>query len=285
MTRDLSDLALSDLRIAVTGGARGIGRATAARLAAAGARVVIGDRDFEVAAAAAAEIGHGVSALPLDVADAESWRAFVEQAGPLDVLVNNAGVMPVGPILEEPDSVTRTILDVNLMGVVHGTKIVAPLMAERGGGLIVNVASAVGRVAAAGGATYTASKFAVVGFSEATRAELAPLGVEVCLVMPTVVRTDLAAGVPQARFVKAIHPEDVAEAIEATIRRPRAERWVPAWTQRMTKFGQMLPRPVTEVIAKVFKADVLAAVDPAARAAYEAKVRGFADVPEDARTD
>ena len=77
-------------------------------------------------------------------------------------------------------------------------------MSERGGGQIVNVASAVGRVAMAGGATYTASKFAVVGFSEATRAELEPLGVEVCLVMPTVVRTDLAAGVPQARFVKQV---------------------------------------------------------------------------------
>ena len=130
--------------------------------------------------------------------------------------------MPVGPILQEPDAVTRTVLDVNLMGVVHGTKAVAPGMAERGGGQIINVASAVGRVAAAGGATYTASKFAVVGFSEATRAELAPIGVDVCLVMPTVVRTDLAAGVPQARFVKPVLPEDVAEAIEATIRKSEA---------------------------------------------------------------
>jgi short-subunit dehydrogenase len=248
---------LSRLRIAVTGGARGIGRATAARLAGAGARVVIGDRDHDVAATVAAELGHGLSALPLDVADPGSWHAFVDGAGPIDVLV------------------TRTSLDVNLMGVVHGTKAVAPGMSERGGGQIVNVASAVGRVAMAGGATYTASKFAVVGFSEATRAELEPLGVEVCLVMPTVVRTDLAAGVPQARFVKQVLPEDVAEAIEATIRKPKAERWVPGWTRRMTKFAQLLPRPVQDGMAKVFKADVLAAVDPAERAAYEAKVRSL----------
>ena len=266
---------LSRLRIAVTGGARGIGRATAARLAGAGARVVIGDRDHDVAAGVAAELGHGVSALPLDVADPESWHAFVDGAGPIDVLVNNAGIMPLGAILAEPDAVTRTTLDVNLMGVVHGTKAVAPGMSERGGGQIVNVASAVGRVAMAGGATYTASKFAVVGFSEATRAELEPLGVEVCLVMPTVVRTDLAAGVPQARFVKRVLPEDVAEAIEATIRKPKAERWVPGWTQRMTKFAQLLPSPVQDGMAKVFKADVLAAVDPAERAAYEAKVRSL----------
>ena len=248
---------------------------------------MIGDRDHDVAAEVAADLGHGVTAAPLDVADPQSWLAFLEVAGPLDVLVNNAGIMPVGPILQEPDAVTRTVLDVNLMGVVHGTKAVATGMAERGGGQIINVASAVGRVAAAGGATYTASKFAVVGFSEATRAELAPIGVDVCLVMPTVVRTDLAAGVPQARFVKPVLPEDVAEAIEATIRKSKAERWVPGWTQGMTRFGQMLPRPVTDLIAKAFKADVLAAVDPAARAAYEAKVRGwpFGSVPEDARTD
>ena len=252
--------------------------------------MVIGDRDHDVAAAVAAELGHGVTAAPLDVADPQSWQAFLEVSGPLDVLVNNAGIMPVGPILQEPDALTRTVLDVNLMGVVHGTKAVAPGMAERGGGQIINVASAVGRVAAAGGATYTASKFAVVGFSEATRAELAPIGVDVCLVMPTVVRTDLAAGVPQARFVKPVLPQDVAEAIEATIRKSKPERWVPGWTQGMTRFGQMLPRPVTVLIAKAFKADVLAAVDPAARAAYEAKVRGFGSVPfgsvpEDAHTD
>jgi short-subunit dehydrogenase len=275
---------LANLKIAVTGGARGIGRATAARLAAAGARVVIGDRDHDVAAAAAAELGHGVSALPLDVAEPESWQAFVAEAGPLDVLVNNAGIMPLGAILQEPDRVTRTILDVNLMGVVNGTKAVAPGMAGRGGGLIVNVASGVGRVAMAGGATYTASKFAVVGFSEATRAELEPVGVEVCLVMPTVVRTDLAAGVPQARFVKQVLPGDVAEAIEATIRKPRPERWVPGWTQGMTKFSLLLPRAVQQGIAKVFRADVLADVDPAARAAYEAKVRGLGGVTEDERT-
>jgi NAD(P)-dependent dehydrogenase (short-subunit alcohol dehydrogenase family) len=270
---------LSELRIAVTGGARGIGRATAARLAAGGARVVIGDRDFDVAAATAAELGHGVSALPLDVTEPASWQAFVEEAGALGVLVNNAGIMPVGPILDEPDAVTRAVLDVNLMGVVHGTKAVVPGMAERGGGLVVNVASAVGRVAMGGGATYSASKFAVVGFSEATRAELEPLGVEVCLVMPTVVRTELAAGVPQARFVKPVLAEDVAEAIELTIRKPRAERWVPGWVQGMTRLGQLLPRPVQDGIARVFRADVLAAADPAARAAYEAKVRGLASPP------
>jgi NAD(P)-dependent dehydrogenase (short-subunit alcohol dehydrogenase family) len=276
---------LSGLSVVVTGGARGIGRATAARLAAAGARVTLGDVDADLAAAAAAEIGHGVVARRLDVTDRTSWEGLAAAVGPVDVLVNNAGIMPVGPVLEEPDAVTRAIVGVNLMGVVLGTKVLAPAMVERGGGQIVNVASAVGRVPAAGGASYTASKFAVVGFSEATRAELEPLGVEVCLVMPTVVRTDLASGVPQARFVRQVLPEEVAGAIEATIRRPRPEVWVPRWTQGVTRATQLLPRPVQQAIARLFRADVLAAVDPAARAAYEARVRRPADVPADAPQD
>ena len=277
-----------DLTVVVTGSARGIGLATAERLVRAGARVAIGDRDADLAAAAADRLGDRVASAPLDVADAGSWQEFlaaVHHLGPVDVLVNNAGIMPVGPVLEEPEAVARAVVDVNLHGVVNGTKAVAPAMVERGRGQIVNVASAVGRVAAPGGATYTASKFAVVGFSEATRAELEPLGVEVCLVMPTVVRTELAAGVPQARFVKPVLPEDVAEAVEATIRKPRPERWVPGWVQGMTKLGQMLPRPVQNGIAKVFRADVLAAADPAARAAYEAKVRGLASAPDEPVTD
>jgi NAD(P)-dependent dehydrogenase (short-subunit alcohol dehydrogenase family) len=269
MSRDLSTLT-----IAVTGGARGIGEATAERLSRAGARVVIGDRDHALAEVVAERLGERVRAARLDVADPDSWRAFLETAGPLDVLVNNAGIMPIGSILKEPDEVTRTILDVNVCGVINGTKAVAPGMIERGGGQIVNVASAVGRVAAAGGATYSASKFAVVGFSEATRAELRPHGIEVSLVLPTVVRTELAAGIPQARFVREVSAADVAEVIEATIRHPRPELWAPRWTQGMVRATQLLPRAVQEGIGRIFKADqILTAADPAARAAYEERVR------------
>lgn len=266
---------LNGLLVAVTGGARGIGEATAERLRDAGADVVIGDRDTSLNAAVAERLG--IRAHPLDVTDAESWRAFVDAAGPLDVLVNNAGIMPIGSVLKEPDEVTRAILDVNVHGVIHGTKAVAPGMAERGGGHIVNVASAVGRVPVAGGATYSASKFAVIGFSEATRSELAPLGIDVSMVLPTVVRTELAAGVQAARFVKAVTAQDVAEVIEEAIRRPRAEMWVPRWTQGMAKVTQLLPRRAQQAISHAFRADaVLADVDTAARAAYEARARGAA---------
>jgi short-subunit dehydrogenase len=263
---------ISTLSVAITGGARGIGLAAATRLARAGARVVVGDRDVEVAARAVA--GAGIEVLPLDVADPASWRSFAAAAGPLDVLVNNAGIMPVGAVVEEPDEVTRAIIGVNLLGVITGTKTVAPAMIERGRGHIVNVASGVGRVALPNGATYAASKFGVVGFTEATRAELAPHGVEVSMVLPTVVQTDLAAGVSQARFVKPVTPEDVAATIEAVIRKPRPETWVPRWTQGMVRTTQLLPRRVQEAISRVFHADaVLTSADPAARADYERRVR------------
>ena len=274
---------LSTLTVVVTGGARGIGRATAERLARHGARVAIGDRDGDLAADVARAIGRGVVAAPLDVTDPASWRRFlaaIADLGPVDVLVNNAGIMPLGPVLAESDEVARTIVDVNLHGVVNGTKAVAPGMVERGTGLIVNVASAVGRLAVAEGATYSASKFAVVGFSEATRAELRPYGVDVSMVLPTVVRTELAAGVPAARGVKPVSADDVARVIEATVRRPRPELWVPRWSQGLTKAVGVLPRRVQDAMARAFKADtVLAQADPAARAAYEARARRTTDAP------
>lgn len=262
---------LAGLTIAITGGARGIGAATAQRLGRAGADVIIGDRDEAALAQTAREAG--VRHHFLDVTDRASWRDFIAEAGAIDVLVNNAGIMPIGSILKEDDEITRAIIDVNLHGVINGTKEAVPGMVERGGGHLVNVASAVGRVATADGATYSASKFAVVGFSEATRLELAPQGIDVSLVMPTVIRTDLAAGIQQAKGVAEMGPDDVAAAIEDVIRSPRPETWVPRWTGPMSRATSALPWKVQRAIADRFEADVLATRDDAARAEYEARVR------------
>lgn len=268
---------IAGLSIIVTGGARGIGRATVERFARQGASVAVGDLDADLLGQVAAPYGDRVATARLDVTDPASWREFlaaVGHLGPWDVLVNNAGIMPLGSVLKEPDEVTRAIFDVNVHGPINGTKAVAPGMVERGRGHIVNVASAVGRVAVADGASYSASKFAVVGFSEATRAELAPFGVDVSVVLPTVVQTELSAGVPSAKGVPPVTAEDVAEVIESVVRRPRAEVWVPRWVQGPTKAIQALPRRVQEAMAKAMGADdVLAQADPAARAAYEARAR------------
>ncbi|GAA3805108.1 SDR family oxidoreductase [Nocardioides panacisoli] len=268
---------ISGMSIIVTGGARGIGRATVERFARQGASVAIGDLDPDLAEEVARAYGDRVVAAQLDVTEPASWQAFLEEVGhlgPWDVLVNNAGIMPLGPVLKEPDSLTAAIFNVNVHGPINGIKAVAPGMAERGHGHIVNVASAVGRLAVPDGATYSASKFAVVGFSEAIRQEFAPLGLDVSLILPTVVQTELAAGVPAAKGMKPVTADDVAAAIESVVRKPRAELWVPNWVQGPTKFTQALPRKVQDALAKTNDASqVLTHADPAARAAYEERAR------------
>ncbi|MFJ2756745.1 SDR family oxidoreductase [Nocardioides sp. NPDC087217] len=272
MTREIEGTA-----VIVTGGARGIGRATVERLARAGASVAVGDLDPDLLDDVTAEFGSRVMAAHLDVTDPASWRTFlesVEDLGPWDVLVNNAGIMPLGSVLKEEDALTRAIFEVNVHGPINGIKAVAPAMVERGQGHIVNVSSAVGRVPVPDAATYSASKFAVVGFSEALRMELAPSGVDVSLILPAVVQTELSDGVPQAKGMKPVTPEDVAAAIEDVIREPRPEVWVPNWAQALTKITQAMPRRFQDFVDRTTNASqLLAGVDPAARAAYEERVR------------
>ncbi len=276
---------LSRLTVVVTGGARGIGRATVERFARRGARVAVGDLDADLAAEVAAPYGDRAAAAHLDVTDTGSWARFLDEVaplGPVDVLVNNAGIMPLGSVLEESAELARAILDVNVHGVINGTKALAPGMVARGRGHVVNVASAVGRVAVPHGATYSASKFAVVGFTEAVRHELAPHGVTVSMVLPTVVRTELAAGVPAARGIKPVSAEEVAEVVEHAVLTGKAELWVPRWTQGLSKPTLALPRVVQDAMSRATRAgDVLAAADPAARAAYEARARASRDVAQD----
>jgi NAD(P)-dependent dehydrogenase (short-subunit alcohol dehydrogenase family) len=132
--------------VAITGGARGIGLATARALAADGAHVAIGDLD--------AAAVHGAAAYPLDVTSPVSFARFVTDVerdlGPLDVLVNNAGVLAAGPVADQPDGVTRRILEVNLLGVITGTKLALRSMLPRRSGHIVNVASLSGETYAGG---------------------------------------------------------------------------------------------------------------------------------------
>ena len=135
--------------IAITGGARGIELATAKALHAQGAKLAIGDIDGDEAVRAAAAIGPGVLASSLDVTDTNSFREFLalteRELGPLDVLINNAGIMPIGPWLEEADSTARRVLDINIFGVISGMKLALPGMVSRGHGHIINIASIAGK--------------------------------------------------------------------------------------------------------------------------------------------
>src|SRR5437763_15983833 len=155
--------------VAITGGARGIGRATASGLIAQGARVAIGDIDAELAVRTAQELGAGTVGLPLAVTDCESFERFLQGVddalGPLDVLINNAGIMPIGPFIEESDATARAMIDINLHGVIFGSKLAVKRFIPRGSGHLVNIASAAGKAGFPSGATYSATKHAVVGLS------------------------------------------------------------------------------------------------------------------------
>lgn len=272
----MTPIRLAGAAVAITGGARGIGRATAQAFAARGSRVFIGDLDADLAAATAAEIGgHG---LGLDVRSRESFAAFldaVEKAGaPLAVLVNNAGIMPAGRFADEDDAITDAILDINTGGVLIGTKLALPGMLARGAGHIVNVSSYLGKVPAAGLATYCASKYAVVGFSEALRDELAGSGVTVSVVLPCAVRTELTAGVRLGGVLPTVNPEDIADAVVKACAHRRAVVAVPAWMRAYEATAAALPdRLVAAVRGRLTRNRVLRTLDTVARAGYEGRVR------------
>jgi NAD(P)-dependent dehydrogenase (short-subunit alcohol dehydrogenase family) len=269
----------------VTGGARGIGQALARALAREGAIVAIGDLDAAGAEAAAAELGGRSLGLALDVTDRPAFAAFLDDVerrlGPLDILVNNAGIMPLTPLDEEDDASVTRQLEINLHGVIFGTQEAMRRMRPRDTGHIVNVASLAGRAAAPGLATYCATKHAVIGLSEAVRAELRGSGVEITCVMPGFASTELAAGVPDLRMVKRVTPEEIADATIAAIKVPRFDVWVPRRLAVIITLAAVMPRPVREWVSRAMNSQKVVAVDPAKRADYEARAAASAPHAEE----
>jgi NAD(P)-dependent dehydrogenase (short-subunit alcohol dehydrogenase family) len=259
--------------VAITGGARGIGKATAEALVRRGARVAIGDLDQELAEQTAAGLGGGSIALALDVTDRSAFEAFLDeterQLGPVDVVVNNAGIMPVTPFVEESEDSFRLQIEINLIGVIHGTQLAMRRMMPRNSGHIVNIASLAGKISTPGIATYTATKHAVVGLSEAVRAELRGRDIDVSCVMPTVVNTELTAGVGQ-KWVKPVEATDVAEAIAEALEVPRFDVYVPKSNAAMIRSAALMPRAAAEWVGRTMGTDkLMTEVDHTARAAYE----------------
>lgn len=195
--------------VVITGGARGIGAATARLFADRGADVWIGDVDDVVAKETANGIPNAHSGA-LDVTKPESWAGFLDQvraeSGPVDILINNAGVMPLGGFIEENERTTDLILDVNVRGPLNGARAVLPQMVARGRGHVVNVASMAGKLAVPGMVTYNASKFGAVGLSVALRKEYGNTGVSVSCVLPSAVRTGVASGAPLGRACPPLIP-------------------------------------------------------------------------------
>jgi NADP-dependent 3-hydroxy acid dehydrogenase YdfG len=262
--------------IAITGGARGIGRATAQACLHAGMKVAIGDVDPQAAERTASELGAGVLAAPLDVTQPASFRAFLstvdERLGSLDVLVNNAGIMPIGPFLDEDDATARRIMDINVHGVINGMKAALPGMLARGHGHIVNLASQAGKYGLPGGATYCASKAAVINLSRTVRKEVRGRGVEISVISPVAVNTELGLGLaePRQRQFRKVEPHQVADAIVQTLREPEFDVHVPRALKISERVSALMPIGVQDTVARLTRADaVLSQIDEGARADYE----------------
>jgi NADP-dependent 3-hydroxy acid dehydrogenase YdfG len=261
---------------AITGAARGIGRATAEAFLRKGMKVAIGDVDHAAAAQTASELGPSTVALPLDVTDRASFAAFLdraeEQLGPVDVLVNNAGIMQVGRFIDEDDLTARRMVDINIHGVILGMKLALERMIPRDRGHIVNISSQAGKFGAPGGATYSATKHAVVGLTEAVRGELRMMDAHIDLsyVMPFVVNTELGSGLGEARGMSNLEPGEVADAIVEALQFGIVDVWVPKSAKRTNALGVLLPRQLSEGMARAMKADrVLASADLDSRRDYE----------------
>ncbi|ONI84362.1 short-chain dehydrogenase [Actinosynnema sp. ALI-1.44] len=277
---------LSGKVVVVTGGARGIGAAMVEALVRAGAKVVIGDLDLTTAEATAARLG--ALALQLDVTDPAGFTKFLDEVesrrGPIDVLINNAGIMPLGRFEDEDDVSTMHQLEINLHGVIHGTREAIRRMRPRATGHIVNVASVAGKSGFPGAATYCATKHGVVGLTEAVRLELRGSGVETTLVMPSIVRTELTAGISNDGPVKTVTPEQVAAATVDALRTPRFEVYVPKSVGTLNRIGRLMPRAFGEWMVRTLKGDrVLAdAAHSAERAEYESRAAASAPAADEA---
>ena len=251
--------------IAITGGARGIGLATATLLHGLGAKVAIGDIDRSAVREAGSQLGLEVGRR-LDVTDRRSFTDFLDtveaQLGPVDVLVNNAGVIAVGSAVDEADTTTQRLLNVNIYGVILGTRLAAKRMLPRGHGHIINIASLSSVLPTEGIATYCATKHAVLGYTDTIRMENRGSGVHFSAILPTLTNTEMIAGVGHTRGFKNAEPDDVAGAIAGVIAKPKARVFVPRSLGVAVATQRFMPRRVAEAIARasgkgrVFTSDV-----------------------------
>jgi short-subunit dehydrogenase len=181
--------------------------------------------------------------------------------------------MHLGAFLDEPEEVTRATFAVNVAGLINGMRAALPRMIERGRGRVVNVTSMAGKVPLPGAAVYAASKHAAVGLTEGVREELRDQPVEICQVLPTMVETEFAAGVPSGRGLRAVRPEQVAEAIVDALGGPGRDIYVPG-VLRAVEIGMVaVPKPLIGLVRRVVGDHrVLTDLDAEARAEYEERL-------------
>ncbi len=245
--------------VLITGASRGIGRAIALELADQGAkRLLLAARDpqrLQELVETLQQQYPEVEAIPvavdltktqtLDGAIARAWRDY----GPIDLLINNAGVAHQGDFLMTNPGKIEEEINVNLLGTFRITRLIAKRMVARSQGTIVNVSSLMGKVAAPTYATYSATKFALIGFTQALRQELAPKGVHVVALLPSLTDTDMVRHSHKFRWVTSDSAEMVAKALVAGLRDGQ-EEIVVGWQGKLASFmGRFFPQAMQKVIA------------------------------------
>lgn len=245
--------------VAITGGARGIGLAIAQKCAEAGMRVAIGDLEANLVSEAAAQLGPSARGYVLDVRDKGSFQSFLDSAeadlGPLDALVNNAGVLRMGPLADTDDASVDLQLDVNIKGVITGSRLALERFLTRGDGHLVNMASSASMVAAANGATYSATKHAVLGFTRALRGELRGTGIRTTAVMPGVIRTDMTTDFQNAVGVRVVEPTVVAGRVVDALRSGDLEVCVPREIAVQGRLFTSLPPRASDLLKRITRVD------------------------------
>jgi short-subunit dehydrogenase len=253
---------LTDKRVILTGATGGIGRGTAAALTGSGARVVLAARNAELLSELARMLP-GAIAVPTDITQPDERQRLVEAAitefGGLDILINNAGIGSWGHFATSTEDIVRRIMEVNFFAPVELTRLALPHLEDGVQPCVVNVASMCGRKGMPAWPEYSASKFALLGMSEAWRGEFARYDVDVLTIVPGMtdsgfrdnwIRVD---GKADLRFEKGMTPADVAAGIVTAIQTNKTETVLGREARRLLRFNKFFPRLTNWLIARKVK--------------------------------
>ncbi|MBA2347081.1 MAG: SDR family NAD(P)-dependent oxidoreductase [Solirubrobacterales bacterium] len=273
-------------KVAVVTGATGaVGSSLARKLVQRGVKVAMADLSQEKLDEVAASIGTpDVLPMALDVSDRVAYTRYLDEVerrlGPVDFLCNVAAIMPISAFDEERDEMSQRILDVNLGAIIFSTKDAARRMKQRGSGHIVNVASGASWLAGGGVATYCASKFGLLGYSEAVKMELRGSGVEISVVVPAVIKSDMSKGLKDVRGVRAVDPSEVADGIIRVLERPKFAEFVPPAIGVMSLGFSAVPYKLRHMLTRLSRTDLLLLqADQSKRVEYESRVASQLESP------